>query len=295
MNKIIMIMALVSAGAATLSAQVPADTVRVIDNARNVIITSKDGKTTVTADYTDREGSALKFRYDVDVVPSDDIDREFSDNWGMDFPFIGPRCIDCEEKRHDAKVRRYVTGFRHLYWGWRFNDGDKGNVRNCFEVGIRDLIGVSWQRRGSELEIGAGIGMKRFSVAKGYAYTKDGDRILPVAMEEGVNVRHSRLDMLFFHVPVLYNQHIGRYFKFTLGGVLNLNTYAKANAEFGDDKHHEKISYKGLQQNLVTVDALAAVNIGGFGIYASWSPMKLFNKKYGPELKGWSLGIDLDF
>jgi len=295
MNKIILIGLLAAAGVFPMSAQESADTVKVIENARNIVITKEGDKTTVVAVYENNDGQPLYFRYDVEVNNASGHDSDFPDNWGMDLPFIRTQCKDFYDNDYGSRTYRYVTGFRHLYWGWRFNYKGNDNVRNCFEVGIRDLLGVSWRRRGAELELGLGVGVKRFLTNDGYAYQKNGDKMMTVAVGNDMTVRHSTLDVWSFHVPLLYNQKMGNHFKFTIGGVVNFNTYATASTEFGTDKKHNKINYKGLQQNLLTVDALMALNLRGIGLYASWSPMKLFKNEYGTALRAWSLGIDFDF
>ena len=95
-------------------------------------------------------------------------------------PIIGSRPYD--------KTERNVTACRHIYWGWRFNYDDKRSVKNCFEVGIRDIVGVTWQRRGAEFEIGLGMGFKRFLADDGFSYSKKGDaiRLLPVGVTLGL-------------------------------------------------------------------------------------------------------------
>lgn len=289
---------LMSCGILAVYGEEPADTVKVIDKVRNVVVVKKGDTTTVKADYYNDDDEPLQYRYEVKVSKGDSCARidDFPDDWGMDIPFMRTRSGSCPDKRSGRhKVYRYVTGFRHLYWGWRFNYNDKGNVKNSFEVGVRDLIGVSWKYRGAELEIGAGFGLKRLLAGDGFAYVKNGDRIGLAPLDDGQEIKQSRLDVWAFHVPVLYNQRISGDVVFSIGGIFNFNSYAKGYTKFYEGKSQHKISYKGLQQNLVTVDALASINVCGFGVYATWSPMNLFKKEYGPELRGWSLGVDLSF
>ncbi len=57
----------------------------------------------------------------------------------------------------------------------------------------------------------------------------------------------------------------------------------------------EKERIKGLQQRLFTAELFASIGIGGFAVYGSWQPVSLFRAPYGPELKGWSIGINLHY
>lgn len=270
-----------------------ADTVKVIESPESVVVTQSGTTTTIKAVF--RKDSLIQetYRYEVNVKnqnvePTD----SFPDNWGMDFPFMHSEKKDKHGKKY---LEKNLTCARHLYWGWRFNYGDKGNLKNCFEVGIRDLIGVTWRRGGSELEIGLGYGMKRFLADDGYRYAKSGDNILLTPLAENVEMGMSRLDILTLHVPVLYNQMIGRDVKISIGGSLNFNTYAAAftKTRMGNLKIQE--TSKGLHQNFFTPEIIAGIYINDIGIYSSWSPMEQFKKPYGPSVKGWSLGIDLFF
>lgn len=274
-----------------------ADTVKVIDNARNVNVIREGNKTSVNAEYRDEDGFPLTYRYEVEVGDAGDTDSDFSDNWGMDLPFMKPTCPDCDRADSDGKVRtrRFVTAMRHMYWGWRFNYGDKAGVKNCFELGVRDVLGLMWRRRGAEFEIGFGMGMRRFLAQDGLCFRKEGDAVRLSPADPDVELRHSRLDVFTFHIPVLYNQTICDELRFSVGGVVNLNTYARIFDETAADGVQLKRHYKGLQQRLLTADAVASLTVGGFGMYASWSPVALFESKYGPGMKAWSIGVELDF
>lgn len=279
----------------TSYAEEPADTVKVIENARNVTVVKTGNTTIVKAEYESEDDETIQFQYELNVAPPDTVSDELPDDWGMDLPFMKTGCGDCEDRNGQHRMTRYITGMRHIYWGWRFNYGDKGNFKNCFETGIRDVLGVSWKYRGAELEIGVGFSIRRYLASDGFCYSKEGDKLILDNLADGLRCDKSRLDVASFLVPVLYNQRLGRDFGFTIGGVMNFNSYAKAVTEVYDGDLKYKTEYKGLQQRLFTVEALASVNVCGVGIYASWSPMKMFDTKFGPAVKSWSIGVDLSF
>ncbi len=283
-------MALPLAAAACLAAE-PADTVKVIDGARNIVVVREGGNTRLDADFPDADGGKMMhYQYQVDVAYSCAAGEadEFPDDWGMQFPFVRSK-----EKNSDSRrVKRSVSLMRNASWGWRFNYSGRGNVANGWETGFPDFVAVTWRRRGAEFEIGAGFSVARYNARDGFGYTKAGDRLILVPAAEGYKVDSSLLDLFSFQVPVLYNQSVTRHFSISLGAVVNFNSYARASAtlvDFNDNYH--KISCKGLQQNLFTVDAYAAFSLYGVGLYARWSPMPVFNGRFGPELKGFSLGI----
>lgn len=286
-----LISALLSLSPLLMMAKENPDTVTVIENASAVTVV-KSGDSTILEAVMEEDSIGRKvYRYELEIggqsiAPAD----TFPDDWGMDLPFMR------EKNRGKSRcLSRRVTGFRHLYWGWRFNYGNKGSVKNCFEVGIRDVIGVAWQRGGSELEIGLGFSMQRYLADDGMAYRRNSDALRLESVPEGKRCKLSRLDIWTFQVPVLYNQKIGGDVSFSLGGVLNFNTYAKAQTKLRYGDITEKTTYKGLHQNLFTADIIGAVHVSGIGVYAAWSPMHAFKKEYGPAVSSWSLGIDLCF
>lgn len=273
-------------------AEQPADTVKVIENASNILVVAKDGKTVVDADFPSGNGKdVMHYQYEVNVKDTNTTtEDQFSDDWGMDLPFVK----DSRMNVNDNKVRRYLTILRRAYWGWRFNYGGKGNVRNGWEVGMPDWLAVKWRRRGAEFEIGVGFTGSRYNAQDNFCYQKQGDRLMLAPVPDGLKVKETYLDIISFNFPLLYNQDIGKDFTFTFGAIVNLNTYATASTRLVDfDDRYSKTTYKGLQQNLFTVDAYASVSAYGIGFFAKWSPMKIFRPQFGPDLRGFTIGVEI--
>ncbi len=89
---------------------------------------------------------------------------------------------------------------------------------------------------------------------------------------------------------------MGRDVEFVAGAVGYLNTYARAMTEVEMDNCKYKTKYTGLQQRLFTTELTASLGLCDvLGIYASWSPMTLFQSTFGPQLKSWSLGATINF
>lgn len=271
----------------------PADTVKVIKKVTGVVVTRSGASTMVTATYPDKDGNREIYCYEVNV--GDSVSSvSGDDDWGFDLPFMKrPAKIDIPDGKH--RVIRDVTVLRHIYWGWRFNYDHKVKVKNCFELGIRDVIGVSWKRRGAELEIGLGFGMQRLLAEDGFCYEKEGDFLYLTKTPADLKVEQSRLDIWRFHIPVFYNQDMGKGVAFTLGATLSFNSYARAYSNFKLNGVRYKAKYKNLQQNLFSVETIAALHYSGVGVYGSWNPSRIFKKGYGPETKAFSIGVDLDF
>lgn len=270
------------------------DTVKVINSPRSVIVTQSGTTTTIEAVFISKDSLVQEtYQYEVNIKSQNkETTDSFPDNWGMDLPFMHS---DSKKGPKDKSLRKCIVGARHIYWGWRFNYEDKGNVKNCFELGIRDLIGVAWSRRGSEFEIGLGFGVKRLLAQDGYMYDGSDGQIHILPVSDGMTQKLSRLDVSCIHVPVLFNQKIGSVATFTVGGVLNFNVYARGETGLLAGNLKIKNTYKGLHQNFFTPELMAAFHLEGIGLYSSWSPIELFKKPYGPSVKGWSIGIELFF
>lgn len=296
MNLKTIAMACVMLGAAfRCFADEPADTVKVIDNASKIVVVSKEGTTILNAEFPDNDGSGmLHYQYEVNVVDevANDIDDEFPDNWGMSLPFVNFNVPGVKSNR----VSRRVACMRRVSWGWRFNYSGKGNVKNGWEVAVPDFLSVAWRKRGAEFEIGAGFSMNRYYAMDGFGYQKKGDRLVVSPVPDGMTAKDSFLDVFTFQVPVIYNQKIGGGLSFSLGGIVNLNSYAAAHTTLRwDDDSYQKTIYKGLQQNLFTLDTYASLAVSGFGVFARWSPAPLFKCKYGPQLKSFLIGVEISF
>lgn len=270
----------------------PVDTVKVVKKADEVVVTHKGTVTRLEATRMDSLQNGKYYIYEVDVrTSSPDEEYDLPDLWEMKLPFLPNDCDNCSGRR----LRRQLTGFSHVYWGWRFNYNDRREVKNGFEVGVRDLVGVRWDHGPQTVgfSIGAGFGMMRFLAQDGFCYAKHGDALVFRKISEGIKVDKSRFDVWRFHIPVLLDVPLGKVGNFSIGGVANLNTYASSKTQTISGDERESVKYKHFQQRLFTADLFASLTIEGIGIYATWSPMSVFGAGFGPELKGWSIGVDL--
>ena len=275
----------------------PADTVKMIEHPDRVVVTRLGNTTSVEAATADSLGMSV-FNYDVNVDNRSGEDA--GDSWDIDFPFfkIGDNGVEeCCRRRSPGKLTRSMIGVGHLYIGQRFNYHDKGNVRNMYELGIRNLIGVKWSRGGylPDFSIGLGVSLQRYSSQIGWVYGKEGSRLVMTPLDPGANSASSHLYVTTFQIPVMLTQPIGRRVQFMLGGVACFNSYAKATTTVEVGNVEYKSEYKGLQQRLLTADVVCALGIESIGVYASWSPVALFKSPYGPELKAWSIGVTIGF
>lgn len=301
--KPIALLALAVAISPVITAQTePVDTVKIIENAQRIMIIRNGNNTVVNAIIDDGESAQVaNYIYEVTVEESSDsIKEEYSENLFSTFPFLS------EKKKRKASAtkkftpRREITGLRNIYWGWNFAYDGKASIRNCFEVGVAEVIAVEWHpwHKGPDFRVGAGFGMKRFLTADNNVFTKEGDclTLLNIDPAWGACDVKSRWDVWTFHVPLMMSQRIAHDIGVAFGALLNFNTYSKARTQMEIDGTRYRETFKGLQQRLFTVELVGIFGLrGGIGVYAKWSPMPIMRTIYGPEFKSWTLGATLNF
>lgn len=268
------------------------DTVKIIKNAEKILV-SRNADTTLIEVETDNEFGTEQFSYTVTVEDSygdDDSSIEFEIPFG-----IGK---DKGKQHKHSRLKTTIFGIGHIYLGQRFNYSDKGNVKNSIEGGFRDIIGVKWSRGKytPSFSIGIGMGFQKYLAQDGFAYTRIGSNLVLLPVEEGYSVKSSHMHVINYQIPLILTIPMGCDVEFSLGGIGCFNTYAYAHTEISNGSIKINTTYKGLQQRLFTAELMCSLGVCNIlGVYASWSPMTLFQSPYGPQLKSWSIGATINF
>lgn len=277
-----------------VEAQEKVDTVGVITNPTNITITSENGRKRVYADYKGEDGRDSFFYYATSERSIKETAECEEESLIYSFPYYrSVQWSECNLASESRKVKRVVLVADNIYLGWRFNYGKKGEIKNSFQFGVRNLIGIGWQYagKGPIFSIGAGLGFSRYGSKDTYIYSKSSDKLLLIPTEE--QKKKSNLDVWTLHVPLTLRQPIGKYCSASIGTAFNLNFHAQA---FSSTKRGEILTtstIKGLQQRSVSFDLFASFNVFGAGVYFCWNPVSLFQSFYGPDVKGYSIGINL--
>lgn len=269
------------------------DTVKIIKNAEKILV-SRNADTTLIEVENENEYGKEHFSYTVTVedalADNDDSAIEFEIPFG-----IGKDKI---KQPGRPRLKTSIFGLGHIYIGQRFNYSDKGNVKNSIEAGFRDLIGVRWSRGEytPSFSIGIGMGFQKYLAQDGFAYTRIGSNLALLPVEDGYSVKSSHMHVINFQIPLILTIPMGCDVEFSLGGIGCFNTYAYAHTEISNGMSKIKTTYKGLQQRLFTAELMCSLGVCNIlGVYASWSPMTLFQSPYGPQLKSWSIGATINF
>ncbi|MDE6022121.1 MAG: hypothetical protein K2G13_01335 [Muribaculaceae bacterium] len=284
--------------AAAQEIEIP-DTVKVIDDVEKVVVTRSGNTTFIKAQMNGASGSeTFSYKVSVEDPSSDDLVEDIT---GIDLSFIsfgGNNKGRVKANRFQRKLRRSFIFMEHAYIGQRFNYFDKGNVKNSVEFGVRNIIGVKWSHGGCTPEFSIGLGMsgQRYSAVEGFAYSKEGSKLVIVPIAEGVQRKTTHFNVFTVQIPLMFTQPLGGSMKFMAGGIACLNSYAWCTTKTVEDKVKQKTVCKGLQQRLFTAEAVCALGVCDvIGVYASWSPMTLFQQQFGPQLKSWSIGATIGF
>lgn len=279
-----------------------ADTVGIVHDARNITITKEGYKIKVYSDYigNDKKESFFYFSKENKKNTEDtfSISQPNSATPEIIYPFSSFTSMsndDVYTSRPSNKGKDFILLGDDIYWGWRFNYFDKCEIANGFEVGIGSLIGMGWRlgRFGTEISIGAGVGMKRFLTSSGHYYNVVNNSLIIEPPVDSYYDVSSTLFLYTIHLPFNIRQNVGKACTFSFGWTFDFNIYATAAVAYNENNSSYKINFKGLQQRFLTGHLKAAFTIYGIGLYGAWEPIALFRGQYGPMLKGWSIGITI--
>lgn len=294
----LLLLALTATATAGAAPSTSVDTIRTITNAQSVTITRDDNRTTIRAIIPDEAGKPQGevFTYTV-TEESPAVDKAFSllsEESLFRIPFAMKSKQD-EAKRF--KPSHYITALRYFYWGWNFNYDSKAGIRNAFEYGIADLIGVEWSTsRHTRLGLGLGFGSQRVTTADKQLFATDGGRLVTIAPPEGARVEYARMDICRFQLPLYWRQALAGKFGVSLTGIVNFNAYASATNCYYLERTRYKQTIHGLNQRLLSVDLMASAGIvDGIGVYAKWSPVTSMEPAYGPAFRTFTIGVNLNF
>jgi hypothetical protein len=154
-------------------------------------------------------------------------------------------------------------------------------VGNCF--GLTSGLGMGWHNYHL-------AGSKRLYDNKG----------VTVIEETNYKYDFNRLRTFQFTVPLLLewqptfqNDHKTY---LAVGAIGCVNTYSSYKEEYiGMDGGKIKTATKGMNVVPVSVDFMAQIGHGSFGLYAKYSPFSIFEGGKGPDVRGVSIGATLNF
>lgn len=266
----------------------PSDTTtRVFENPASVSVTNADGVTTVRV-----RDAAATYTYTSDTQGAQVSPAQTGSNTGSNVDVTLP--FEKNKKWH--KVRMPVLA--NIFGGWVHPVDGEPWLKNGWEIGIGQAVGVDWQpwRLGPTFSTGLGFSWRFLLAQNDTYYCKVGEVVVGLPYAENQVRDYSRLKLFNFQVPLLVNQNIYRDFGIQLGAIMNFNTYATATTQMLVDGVQTHVCYKGLHQRFVTFDLFAAIGfMDDCGIYVRYSPMQPFEDGMGPRMHTLAVGAMIGF
>lgn len=282
-------MILLSASALTARADEPEmvpDTVARVMHPNKVVVTENNSTTTITVEGR-KDDPDFNFQYTVSADTSD------IKPIGIKLPFVK------EDKLNSRrKPRREVTFFTDIYCGFLIPYEGPQEMRTSSEWAFGNIIGYRYTlpRSGSAFGLGLGMGTKIFNVRRGMVPAKAGDALVFLHAPEGATDVRSNLESWSLQIPFYYRQKIYRSLVFQISAIANFNFYTKASTKYsiGNVEYTDKV--KGLHQRGLTPEFVFTLGSTDFGgVYVRWSPVKMFERKYGPQVSTLSIGITVPY
>ncbi len=272
-----------------------ADTVRVINNANQVVITETNSR--VQVDVKGINGDAGK-TYQYEACHSKEglstSEREGRD-WTVRIPMAKSDTSKCGKHQFEL----FLSG---VYFGWggtSAHDNWTGAPKLTHEWGILNILGGAYKfGNRNRLSLGIGYQHRQYRLKRDFQFVtanEQGDidiATVPPAHEKPSATLHNYT----VQFPLLYAKGFGKGFWAYGGCVMDWNCYASYDYNYQTDKTKHRETTHGLRQRKITFDLLAGLTWHGLGAYFRYSPQQVFASGAGPKLdKTWTLGITLGF
>lgn len=298
-----MILAAIAAATLPLRAQeaktLPADTVLSVANATHVVLTESPHGVELTVRGTAAD-PAFAATFSTDYAPDAKVTTR--QRFAAPFQRINRKGLDDHTDPVD-----FLGGLHAGFCGAIGQEAPLAvQMSKSFELGIDNIIAYRFYapRKRNFLSIGVGINWRNWRMTANTRFITLPDGTTEVGgYPAGVESRFSRVKMFSLGFPILWHQSfrakaIGKTtFALKLGAILNWNSHASVLTLWDDPSGQSvKTSTNRIGQRKFSVDLMAAVRLAPhLGVYAKYSPMKVFRNAEGPSFSPLSAGIYIGF
>lgn len=284
MRKILLLLCCLTAVCGFSQEMEQADTVTVLRDVSNVVVTTTSNGTNIIVDGK-KDDAKFYYNYSTSAGAAADTDTE----WGLSLPFLANK--EEPKKYNTVWMSDTYIGITHPMNG---PDGLDGSVA----VGIGKIVGGSYQpwRRGPVFAIGVGIHFEQYSLHGHQLFEMNGKHLGVSGLHDGVEDYSSRLLNFGVQIPFTISQKIYKNFGVAVGASLQFNTYTKATASYTLDGVEYSTEYKGLQQNAASVELIGAIGwLNDFCFTVRYNPCHLMRQGYGPQFTNLTFGVSFGF
>lgn len=270
------------------------DSVKVIKNPEQVIITKNDGsfRLNVEGNETDKD-----YRYEYLVKERFDgkLYAQESEGGKMRFSHPFSKCDSSYKKPH------WLVFTSDLMFGWGGHsvaDGDRDILKKSMsEIGILNLVSLArvFNQGRSRLSLGVGFNWHRYNLSSPYFWDRSENGVLGYYhFTEPFDKHHATLLVRSMQFPLMFNQSLGKRWNLAVGAVMNWNFYADYKDSYRIGKSDYTETTRGLNQRKISFDGIAMLSWGGLGMYFRYAPQSVMKDGWGPEIKNrWTLGLVL--
>lgn len=266
----------------------PTDTLASIVNPQSVVISKKDGTTTVIVSGTEKDPD-YKYKFEIQNSISADSAAGNEEEWGMSLPFL----------KNGHRKSYFVSWGDDLYFNLVWADAKSSGMRASWELGIGRLIAFNWLPSASssaKLTFGIGLAIRKLSFKHDRRLYCNNGHLTLGAPQGGEKVKASNIIENEFRFPLMFTMPIYRDFKFSFGAVGLLNVYSKGGTTLKRDGSKFSEEYKGLHQRMLNCEFVGTIGFDdALGVTFHYRPISDFGSEYGPEFKTMSVGISFNF
>lgn len=195
--------------------------------------------------------------------------------------------IGASAQRSDFVTAKVGSNVRLGYVGAANNS----NVAGGFDFGVNVIeVGVKPYSAGA-LTLGADFLMDIYHPTSGKYFLSGGHStaIVPSIFSK---IRYSTATVLGFGIPLNFTHRVNDKLALTLGAAARINMNASTRLVYtNSDNKWNTDRATGIYTNRVTYDVHFSVDVDGFGIYASYSPMNVFEGNHGPSFNTFAVGL----
>lgn len=268
----------------------PTDTVASIVNPQSVVISKKDGTTTITVSGTEKDPN-YKYKFEIQNGLAADtvVGNSAEEEWGMSLPFL----------KNGRRKSFFISWGEDIFFDVVLPSSKNSGMRASIEGGFGRLVSFNWLPIAtSDLKITFGIGTSARKISFNHdkrLYFNEGHLTLAAPIS-GEKVKASSIYESEIRLPLMLTMPIYKSFKVSLGAVGILNVYSDASSTVKRDDSKFKEEYKGLHQRILNCEFVGTLGFDdALGVTFHYRPLSDFGSKYGPNFKTLSVGITCNF
>lgn len=164
------------------------------------------------------------------------------------------------------------------------------NVLGGLDFGINILeMGVRPYETG-RISLGVEFNYNYFNTADGYYFASAAHKttVVPSIFK---HIKSANASVMYFGLPLNFAQTIGNNMEFSIGATAKFNLNADTFVRYKNDTDdYCTMSVEGIRTRRFSFDAHIAFTYDGFGVYASYSPMSVFEPGFGPSFGYFTVG-----